>query len=273
MTAPDWRPSAPHDFRAMKARGERSAWLTAYDAVFARLLSRAGVDGLLVGDSAAQVVAGFRTTLPVTLDQMIYHARAVANGAPGVFLVVDMPFLSFQPSARDAVRSAGRVLKETEASGVKLEGGRHIAATVRRLTRSSIPVMGHLGLLPQSVRALGGYPLQAADDAGARALLDEARRLQDAGCFAIVLEKVPAVVASAVSESLEIPTIGIGAGPGCDGQILVLYDMLGLDERFHPRFVRRYAELASATVHAVEAYVADVKAGAFPSEAESYSAP
>lgn len=257
----------------MKERGERSAWLTAYDATFARLAAGAGVDGLLVGDSVGQVFAGFKTTLPVTLEQVIYHAQAVTRGAPETFLVVDLPFLSYQPSAGEAVRSGGRVLKETEAGGVKLEGGSPVAAAVRRMTRSSIPVMGHLGLQPQSVRALGGYPLQASDDAGARALLDDARRLEDAGCFAIVLEKIPAALASEVTRALEIPTIGIGAGPGCNGQILVLNDLLGLDERFHPRFVRRYAELGQATTRAVEAYVSDVKAGSFPAESESYEAP
>jgi 3-methyl-2-oxobutanoate hydroxymethyltransferase len=264
------RPSAPGDFRDLKARGERAAWLTAYDATFARLVSRAGVDGILIGDSVGQVLAGFSTTLPVTLDQMIYHAQAVSRGAQDAFLVVDMPFLSYQPSARDAVKSAGRVLKETEAGGVKLEGAGALLPTIRRLVRSSIPVMGHLGLLPQSVRALGGYPLQAADEAAAAALLGDARRLQDAGCFAIVLEKVPASVAAVVSRALEIPTIGIGAGAGCDGQVLVLYDLLGLGDAFRPRFVRRYAELGEATSRAVEAYVRDVKAGAFPSESESY---
>jgi 3-methyl-2-oxobutanoate hydroxymethyltransferase len=266
-------PSAPRDFRALKARGERCAWLTAYDVAFARLLSRAGVDGILVGDSVGQVVAGHSTTLPVTLEDMIYHTRAVARGAPGVFLVVDMPFLSYQPSARDAILNAGRVLKETEAHGVKLEGGRELEGKIRRLTRSSIPVMGHLGLLPQSVRALGGYPLRATEEAAAAALLEDARRLQDAGCFAIVLEKIPASLARSVSAAIEIPTIGIGAGPGCDGQILVLHDMLGLTEGFRPRFVRRYAELGMETVRAVETYVQDVKSGAFPSESESYEAP
>jgi 3-methyl-2-oxobutanoate hydroxymethyltransferase len=257
----------------MKARGERCAWLTAYDVAFARLLVAGGVDGILVGDSVGQVVAGLSTTLPVTLEDMIYHTRAVARGAPGVLVVVDLPFLSYQPSARDAVLSAGRVLKETEAGGVKLEGGRELAATIRRLTRSGIPVMGHLGLLPQSVRALGGYPLRGTEEGAASALLEDARRLQDAGCFAIVLEKIPAQLARSVSASLEIPTIGIGAGPACDGQILVLHDVLGLTEDFRPRFVRRYAELGSETVRAVEAYVRDVKAGAFPSESESYEAP
>jgi 3-methyl-2-oxobutanoate hydroxymethyltransferase len=270
---PAGRPTAPADFRALKARGEKSAWLTAYDAAFARLVSLGGVDGILVGDSLGQVVAGLKTTLPVTLDQMIYHARAVARGAPETFLVVDLPFLSYQPSVRDAVRSAGRVLKETEAGGVKLEGGRSVVPAARRMTQGSIPVMGHLGLLPQSVRALGGYPLQAVEAPAARELLDDARRLQDAGCFSIVLEKIPASLASVVSEALEIPTVGIGAGPGCDGQILVLTDLLGVDERFHPRFVRRYSDLGARTVRAVEAYVGDVKGGGFPAEGESYDDP
>ncbi|MBA2564534.1 MAG: 3-methyl-2-oxobutanoate hydroxymethyltransferase [Gemmatimonadetes bacterium] len=257
----------------MKQRGERSAWLTAYDAAFAEILGRAGVDGLLVGDSVGQVFAGFGTTLPVTLEQMIYHGGAVVRGAPESFVVVDLPFLTYQTSVRDAVWNAGRVLKETGAAAVKLEGGRAFARTVRRLVRGSIPTMGHLGLLPQSVRALGGYPLQGADEAAATALRDDAQALQDAGCFAIVLEKVPAPVARAISETLEIPAIGIGAGAGCDGQILVLYDLLGLTGRFRPRFVRRYAELGQDAGRAVHAYVRDVKDGSFPSEAESYEAP
>jgi 3-methyl-2-oxobutanoate hydroxymethyltransferase len=273
VSAAPRRPSAPGDFRALKARGERCAWLTAYDVPFARLLAAAGVDGILVGDSVGQVVAGLATTLPVTLDDMIYHTRAVVRGAPDVYVVVDLPFLSYQASVRDAVLSAGRILKETEAGGVKLEGGRELVPTVRRLIRSGIPVMGHLGLLPQSVRALGGYPLRATEEGAASALLEDARRLQDAGCFAIVLEKIPAQLARSVSASLEIPTIGIGAGPECDGQILVLHDVLGLSGDFHPRFVRRYAELGSETRRAVEAYVRDVKAGAFPSEGESYEVP
>ena len=267
------RPPAPGEFRARKARGERSAWVTAYDAPFARLVARGGVDGILVGDSVGQVVAGRSTTLPVTLGQMVYHARAVARGAPGAFVVVDLPFLSYQTSVRDAVRNAGRVLQRTEAAAVKLEGGGAFVPTVRRLVRSSIPVMGHLGLLPQSVRALGGYPLQAADAEGARALVDDARRLEDAGCFALVLEKVPAAAAREVSRALEIPTIGIGAGPHCDGQVLVLHDLLGLDERFRPRFVRRYADLAAAVTEAVRAYASDVRSGAFPSAEESYEGP
>lgn len=273
MSPPRRPPRSPGDFRDLKARGEKAVWLTAYDAPFARLLARAGVDGLLVGDSLGQVVAGFATTLPVTLEQMIYHARAVLRGAPDAFVVVDLPFLSYQSSARDAVLNAGRVLKETEAAAVKLEGGRHVARAVARMTRGSIPVMGHLGLLPQSVRALGGYPLQAADETGAHALLEDARRLQDAGCFALVLEKVPTSAARAVSEDLEIPTVGIGAGPDCDGQVLVLHDLLGLDERFHPRFVRRYAELAAAVEAAVGAYIQDVKGGRFPAADESYGGP
>lgn len=267
------RPVAPADFRAMKARGERSVWLTAYDATFARLVQQGGVDGILVGDSLGQVVAGHRSTLPVTLEDMIYHARAVGRGAPDAFLVVDLPFLSYQPSVRDAVQNAGRVLKETEARAVKLEGGREVVAAVRRMTRGSIPVMGHLGLQPQSVRVLGGYPLAGAEPAAARTLVEDARRLEEVGAFAIVLEKVPADLAQEVSVALEIPTIGIGAGPACDGQVLVLYDLLGLDAGFKPRFVRRYAELGAAVTGAVAAFVADVKNGAFPAEGESYRGP
>lgn len=271
-TAAPGRRRAPGDFRAMKRDGVRGAWLTAYDAPFARLLARAGVDGLLVGDSVGQVVAGLSSTLPVTLDQMIYHARAVLRGAPEAFVVVDMPFLSFQVSPIDAVRDAGRVLKETEAAGVKVEGGSPVLSAVRRMVRASIPVMGHLGLQPQSVRALGGYPLRGADPESARALVEDARRLEDVGCFAIVLEKVPAALAAETSAALEIPTVGIGAGSGCDGQVLVMHDLLGIDERFRARFVRRYADLAGETDRAVRAWVADVKAGRFPSDRESYDA-
>ena len=256
-----------------KAEGRKLVFLTAYDWMLARYLASAGVDGILVGDSVGQVFAGHSTTLPVTLEEMIYHARAVRRGAPDTFLVVDLPFLSFQVSTAETVRNAGRVLKETDAQAVKIEGGAPMADTIARLVEIGIPVMGHLGLTPQSVHAFGGYALQAADEAGAERLESDARALSDAGCFAIVLEKIPRDLAASVSAGLEIPTIGIGAGPDTDGQVLVTPDLLGLTPDFRPRFVRRYAELGEAMADALERFVADVREGAFPGDAESYGTP
>ncbi|HKY61104.1 MAG TPA: 3-methyl-2-oxobutanoate hydroxymethyltransferase, partial [Gemmatimonadota bacterium] len=253
-----------------KAEGRKIVVLTAYDWMLARYLDAADVDAILVGDSAGQVFAGHRTTLPVTLDDMIYHARAVRRGAPDRFLIVDMPFLSFQISPEESLRNAGRVLKETGAEAVKLEGGRRTAETVRRLVESGIPVMGHLGLTPQSVHAFGGYGLRAVEDREAGELVEDARALSDAGAFAIVLEKIPRDLASRVTVNVAAPTIGIGAGGGTDGQILVTYDLLGLTPDFHPRFVRRYAELDRAIETALARFVVDVRAGDFPAEAESW---
>ena len=257
-------------FRRMKAEGRKIVVLTAYDWMLARYLDAAGVDAILVGDSAGQVFAGHRTTLPVTLDDMIYHARAVRRGAPDRFLIVDMPFLSFQVSPEDTLRNAGRVMKETEAQAVKVEGGAALAETIERLVACGIPVMGHLGLTPQSVHAFGGYGLRASEAAEADRLRSDARALERAGCFSLVLEKIPRALAAEVSATLEIPTIGIGAGPGTDGQVLVTPDLLGLTPDFRPRFVRRYADLDRIVRDALGRFAAEVRDGSFPGEEESY---
>ncbi|MGH7573414.1 MAG: 3-methyl-2-oxobutanoate hydroxymethyltransferase [Gemmatimonadota bacterium] len=259
-----------HTFRELKERGRKIVFLTAYDWMLARYVAAAGVDGILVGDSVGQVFAGHPTTIPVTVEDMIYHARAVRRGAPETFLAVDMPFLSFQISPEEALRNAGRVMKETGAQAVKLEGGRRVADTVFRLVETGIPVMGHLGLTPQSVHAFGGYGLRAADDKEAAELVEDARALSDAGSFAIVLEKIPRDLAARVTVNIPAPTIGIGAGAGTDGQVLVTYDLLGLTPDFRPKFVRRYAELGGAMEEALGRFVADVRDGEFPGQAESW---
>lgn len=267
MTAPS--PLTVPELRERKAAGEKLTVLTCYDALFARLLDGT-VDILLVGDSVNQVVAGRETTLDASLDQMIYHAAAVRRGASRSLVFVDLPFLSYQVSVEDAIRNAGRVLKETGAAGVKLEGGAPMAETVRALVRIGIPVMGHLGLTPQSVHQLGGYRVQGRDRAEAERLRTDARALQDAGACAMVLELVPAALAAEVSRSLSVPTIGIGAGPGCDGQVLVLHDMLGLNEGFQPRFLKTYADLSATVREAALAYAADVRAGKYPGTEHSF---
>lgn len=266
----DARPRSVLDLPAWKGAGRRLVMLTCYDAAFARLLDRAEVDVLLVGDSLNQVIAGQETTLSATLDQMIYHAAAVRRGAPGTLLFVDLPFLTYQVSVPEAIRNAGRVLQETEANGVKLEGGRHMAETVRALVERGIPVMGHLGLTPQSVHALGGYKVQGRDPAAAERLLDDAKALEAAGACALVLELLPAELSRRISTALTIPTIGIGAGPGCDGQVLVLHDMLGLNEGFSPKFLKRYAELGDAVREAVRAYATEVRKGSYPGKEHSF---
>ncbi len=258
------------DIVRMKSQGEKIAALTAYDTLFASILDSAGIDIILVGDSGAMVFAGHETTLPITLDDMIYHTRAVRRGVQRALLVADMPFLSYQASAEQAVGNAGRLLKEAGAEAVKLEGGRHVVDTVRRLVEIGIPVMGHLGLTPQSIHVFGGYQVQATDDDRAQRLLEDARMLEEAGAFSIVLEKIPATLARRVTEALSIPTIGIGAGVDCDGQILVTHDMLGLFEKFHPKFVRRYAELGAEIRRACQNYASDVRSSKFPSPEESY---
>lgn len=256
--------------RAMKKQGEKIVVLTAYDFLLAKLLDQSGVDIVLVGDSLSNVFQGNETTLPVTVDEMIYHTKAVRRGVHHAMLVVDMPFLSYQVNEKEALHNCGRVLKETGAEAVKIEGGRVIVPVVKRLVEAGIPVMGHLGLTPQSIHVVGGYDLQAGNSETAAELIGDARALQDAGVFAIVLEKIPAKVAVDVSRSLEIPTIGIGAGPGCDGQVLVTYDMLGLNEEFRPKFVRHYVEGSKLFSDAFERFISDVKKGKFPSEDESY---
>ena len=252
------------DLKRKKQRGEKIAVLTAYDATIARLLDRAGVDALLVGDSLGTVILGHETTLQVTLDAVIHHTRAVAHGASHALVIADMPFLTYQVSLADAVRNAGRLLQEGGASAVKLEGGRAVLDVVERLVSIGIPVMGHLGLQPQSVHQAGGYVRQATDPSSADALLADALALERAGAFAIVLESIPPDVAGAVTARLTVPTIGIGAGPDCDGQVLVSYDMLGLFEGAVPSFVKEYAQLGTAIADAARSYVEDVRAGRYP---------
>jgi len=254
----------------MKETGEKIAMLTAYDYLVAKYLDQVGIDIILVGDSLGNVVQGYETTLPVTVDDMIYHAKAVKRIVKNALIVVDMPFMSFQTSIDDAVRNAGRIMKEVGVGAVKLEGGAYIADIVKHLVKIGIPVMGHLGLTPQAINKFGTYEVRAQTKREADELLEDARVLADAGVFAIVLEKIPASLAKRVTESVAVPTIGIGAGPHCDGQVLVVYDMLGLTEEFKPRFVRRYAELAETMRAAFRTYIADVKSKNFPTGKESY---
>lgn len=246
------------------------AVLTAYDYTSARLLDRAGVDVLLAGDSAANVMAGHETTLPMTLDQMVYHAQCVVRGTDRALVVVDLPFGSYQEGPKEGLRSAIRIMKETGAHAVKLEGGEPVAKTVERIVTAGVPVMGHLGLTPQSIYNYGTYEVRAQEEAEADQLRRDAERLEEAGCFAIVLEKIPAALAQEVSEAISIPTIGIGAGAATDGQVLVSHDALGLSTDFEPRFVRRYARLDEHITDAVEDYVDDVRSRAFPDKSESY---
>jgi len=254
----------------MKNAGVPIAVLTAYDYTSARLFDRAGVDVLLVGDSASNVIAGHETTLPMTLDQMIYHAQCVVRGIERALVVVDLPFGSFQGDSKDALNSAIRVMKETGAHAVKLEGGAPVTESVQRMVTAGIPVMGHLGLTPQSIYEYGTYQVRAREPEEAEQLRADAKRLEEAGCFALVLEKIPAGLAKEVSESLSIPTIGIGAGNNTDGQVLVSHDALGLSTDFNPRFVRRYARLDETITEAIGEYVSDVRDRSFPDEDESY---
>jgi 3-methyl-2-oxobutanoate hydroxymethyltransferase len=254
----------------MKEKGERIVALTCYDALFARLLDASGVDILLVGDSLNQVLAGAPSTLSATLDQMLYHTKMVRRGTERAMVVCDMPFLSYQVSPEDALRNCGRAMKETGCNAVKIEGGQAMAATVRRLVEIGIPVMGHLGLTPQSVHALGGYRVQGREDAEAGRLKADATALQDAGAFAVVLELVPAPLASQITKSLAIPTIGIGAGPACDGQVLVLHDMLGLNDQFSAKFVKKYAALAEDVREAARVFAAEVREGRYPGPEHSF---
>jgi 3-methyl-2-oxobutanoate hydroxymethyltransferase len=245
--------------------------LTAYDATFARLLDEAGVDVLLVGDSLGMVIQGHDTTLPVTLDEMIYHTRSVARGASRAHVVGDMPFMSYQASPEDGLRSAGRLLKEGGAHAVKLEGGAELGETVHRLVRAGIPVMGHVGLTPQSVHAMGGFRVQGKDADSAARIRDDARALEQAGAYAVVLEGIPAPLAAEITSTLEIPTIGIGAGPSCDGQVLVIYDLLGMNDAFKPKFVKRYEHFAQRIRGAATEYIEEVRRGAFPTAEHSFS--
>lgn len=254
----------------MKQKGEKIVCLTAYDWLLASLLDNAGIDLILVGDSASMVFAGHDTTLPITMEQMLYHTQAVSRGVKRALVIADMPFLSFQVDPKGALYNAGRFLKEGGAEGVKIEGGEPMAETVRTLTQVGIPVMGHLGLTPQSIQAFGGYRLRGKTEQEAEQLKKDAKILEEAGAFAIVLEKIPKELAKEITRSLSIPTIGIGAGSHCDGQILVTPDMLGFFTAFKPKFVRLYAHLAEEIQRAVSQYIADVKSGTYPSKEESY---
>lgn len=266
------RPVTTVDLLRRKQRGERIVMLTAYDALLASLVDAGGMDVVLIGDSVNTVLCGEETTLSATLDQMIYHGKIVRRGVRRALVVLDMPFLSYQVSVEDAKRNAGRAMKETGVQAVKLEGGESIVPTVRALVEMGIPVMGHLGFTPQSMHALGGYRVQGRDTAAADRIVADARALEAAGVFSIVLELMPSDVARRVSESLTVPTIGIGSGPQCDGQVLVLHDMLGLNETFQPKFLKRYAELGEAVRSAVRAFADDVRAGRYPDASHSYDA-
>lgn len=254
----------------MKQENNKIAMLTAYDHASAALLDRAGIDAILVGDSAANVMAGHSTTLPITLDQMIYHASCVVRAVKHALVVVDMPFGSYQGDPLEALRSAIRIMKETGADAVKLEGGEEALDSIRKIISAGIPIMGHLGLTPQSINQFGTYNVRATERKEAEKLLHDARLLEEAGCFALVLEKIPADLAKKVSQTVSIPVIGIGAGNATDGQVLVLHDMLGITQGFSPRFLRRYANLGDEIISAVSHYMQDVKSCAFPNEKEQY---
>jgi 3-methyl-2-oxobutanoate hydroxymethyltransferase len=254
----------------MKDGGEKIAMLTAYDFSFAKIIDGAGIDVILVGDSASNVMAGHETTLPITLDQMIYHASSVIRGVQRCLVVVDLPFGSYQSNSDIALASAIRIMKETGAHAIKLEGGEEVLESIRKIVSAGIPVMGHLGLTPQSIYKFGTYTVRAKEDAEANKLRRDAGLLQEAGCFALVLEKIPASLAKDVSQSLTIPTIGIGAGNDCDGQVLVMHDMLGINTEFKPRFLRQYLNISDLATNAVKQYVSDVKAKDFPNTNEQY---
>jgi len=259
-----------HTLQRMKAVGEKISMITAYDFSFARLFDEAGIDVILVGDSASNVMAGHETTLPITLDQMIYHASSVIRGISRCLVVVDLPFGTYQSNSKEALASAIRIMKETGAHAIKLEGGEEILESVKRIMAAGIPVMGHLGLTPQSIYKFGTYTVRAREEAEANKLRQDAQLLQEAGCFGMVLEKIPAQLAKEVSESLVVPTIGIGAGMHCDGQVLVMHDMLGINTEFKPRFLRQYLNLHDQVTGAVKHYIKDVKAKEFPNDKEQY---
>ncbi len=259
-----------HTLQKLKSGGEKISMITAYDFSFAKLFDKAGIDVILVGDSAGNVMAGYETTVPVTLEQMIYHAQCVVRGTDRSLVVVDMPFGSYQSNVDTAVASAIRIMKETGAHAVKMEGGEEIVESVKKIVSAGIPVMGHLGLTPQSIYKFGTYQVRAKDEAEAARLREDAQLLQQAGCFAVVLEKIPAQLAKEVSESLSIPTIGIGAGAFCNGQVLVMHDLLGINQEFKPRFLRQYLNLEEQITTAVKHYIRDVKSADFPGEHESY---
>ena len=259
-----------HSLQNMKVSGEKISMLTAYDFSFARLFDKAGIDVILVGDSASNVMAGHETTLPITLDQMIYHASSVIRGVSRSLVIVDLPFGSYQSNSKEALISAIRIMKETGAHGIKLEGGEEVMESVKRILAAGVPVMGHLGLTPQSIYKFGTYSVRAREEAEAIKLKSDAKLLEEAGCFAIVLEKIPALLAKEVAESLSIPVIGIGAGKYCDGQVLVMHDLLGINSEFKPRFLRQYLNLQEPITEAVAHYISDVKSNSFPNEQEQY---
>ncbi|MFZ9940264.1 MAG: 3-methyl-2-oxobutanoate hydroxymethyltransferase [Bacteroidetes bacterium] len=271
VAASEFRKVTTHSLREMKERGEKISMLTAYDYSFARMLDAAGIDVLLVGDSASNVMAGHQTTLPITLDQMIYHAGSVVRGVERALIVVDLPFGSYQGNSKEALQSTIRIMKESGAHAVKLEGGSEVLESIERILTAGVPVMGHLGLTPQSIYKFGTYSVRAREEEEAERLKRDAHALQEAGCFAIVLEKIPAPLAREVATALSIPVIGIGAGSGVDGQVLVVHDMLGISHEFHPRFLRRYLNLYEEIGGAVRHYVADVKSGDFPGPSEQYN--
>ncbi|WP_372633772.1 3-methyl-2-oxobutanoate hydroxymethyltransferase [Fodinibius sp.] len=254
----------------MKKGGQKISMLTAYDFTMAHIVDQAGIDVILVGDSASNVMAGYETTVPMTLDHMIYHASCVVRGVETALVIADLPFMSYQVTSKEALISAGRMMKEAGVHGVKLEGGKPIIKTITKIVDAGIPVMGHLGLTPQSIYKFGTYKVRATGDEEAQQLLEDARHLEEAGCFSIVLEKIPAELAQKVTAELSIPTIGIGAGSECDGQVLVTHDMLGLNKEFKPRFLRRYADMHSGMTDAVQSYIQDVKSGDFPNAQEQY---
>jgi 3-methyl-2-oxobutanoate hydroxymethyltransferase len=267
---PENKPVRTLDLKSMKRAGEKIVALTAYDALFAQLVDESGVDVVLVGDSVNTVLCGATTTLSATLDQMIYHAKIVRIGVKRSLLVVDMPYLSYQISIEEAKRNCGRVLKETGAEAVKLEGGRSIAPTVSALVEIGIPVMGHLGFTPQSIHAIGGYRVQGREAGAKERIIADAKALEQAGVFSVVLEMMPSEVARAVTAAIDAPTIGIGSGAACDGQVLVLHDMLGLNDRFTAKFVKRYADMADSVRSAVRGFAADVRSGSYPDASHTY---
>lgn len=266
----DTRKVTTHRLMEMKQRGEKISMLTAYDYSMAKLIDQAGMDVILVGDSASNVMAGNVTTLPITLDQMIYHGKSVMKAVNRALVVVDLPFGTYQGNSKEALASAIRVMKETHADCIKLEGGSEIRESIERILCAGIPIMGHLGLTPQSINKFGTYTVRAREEAEAQKLVDDAHLLEEIGCFAIVLEKIPAELAARVASELTIPIIGIGAGGGVDGQVLVMHDMLGINMGFSPRFLRRYANIGEEITRAVQAYIEDVKTQDFPNEKEQY---
>ncbi len=264
------RPVTTATLAQMKAAGEKIAMLTSYDYTMAKIVDGAGIDIILVGDSAANVMAGYQTTLPITLDMMIYHASSVVRAVERAFVVVDMPFGTCSGNEEVALEAAIRIMKESCADGVKIEGGEEMLPSIKKILAAGIPVMGHLGLTPQSIHQLGGYGLRAKEEAEAEKLLHDARLLSQAGCFALVLEKIPAALAERVTREVSCPTIGIGAGSGCDGQVLVVHDMLGMNKGFKPKFLRHYADLHTVMTEAVSHYVADVRSGEYPNADEQW---